>query len=120
MPIRHNSYTKMRFPLKQPISHTALMNLDHVDCGGLRNATRVGGEKGLALKAKKRRRASRATALPLLLWTRGLGRGGRLSISFTAVVFCTTLLVGCKKNADTGAASNRIRVGYIGLTCEAP
>src|SRR5881397_3777688 len=28
------------------------------------------------------------------------------------------LLVGCKK--DGGSASNKIRVGYIGLTCEAP
>ena len=28
------------------------------------------------------------------------------------------LLAGCKKSADT--ASNKIRVGYIGLTCEAP
>src|SRR5256714_1827175 len=30
------------------------------------------------------------------------------------------LLVGCRKNAATGDASNKIRVGYIGLTCEAP
>src|SRR6185436_13200677 len=28
------------------------------------------------------------------------------------------LLAGCKK--DSGGASNKIRVGYIGLTCEAP
>jgi NitT/TauT family transport system substrate-binding protein len=27
---------------------------------------------------------------------------------------------GCRKNATSGGASNRIRVGYIGLTCEAP
>ncbi len=30
------------------------------------------------------------------------------------------LLSGCRKNAVTGGASNKIRVGYIGLTCEAP
>jgi NitT/TauT family transport system substrate-binding protein len=31
------------------------------------------------------------------------------------------LLAGCKKGADSAAAnSNKIRVGYIGLTCEAP
>src|SRR5256714_7717889 len=30
------------------------------------------------------------------------------------------LLVGCRKNACSGGASNKIRVGYIGLTCEAP
>ncbi len=30
------------------------------------------------------------------------------------------LLSGCRKNAATGGASNKIRVGYIGLTCEAP
>jgi NitT/TauT family transport system substrate-binding protein len=27
---------------------------------------------------------------------------------------------GCRKNATSGGASNKIRVGYIGLTCEAP
>src|SRR5205809_3158329 len=27
---------------------------------------------------------------------------------------------GCKKGADSSGASNKIRVGYIGLTCEAP
>src|SRR6201990_1441927 len=30
------------------------------------------------------------------------------------------LLGGCRKNASSGGASNKIRVGYIGLTCEAP
>src|SRR2546430_576738 len=30
------------------------------------------------------------------------------------------LLPGCRKNATTSDASNKIRVGYIGLTCEAP
>src|SRR5213075_614912 len=30
------------------------------------------------------------------------------------------LLAGCRKDAATGGASNKIRVGYIGLTCEAP
>jgi len=30
------------------------------------------------------------------------------------------LLTGCRKNTTTVVASNKIRVGYIGLTCEAP
>ena len=30
------------------------------------------------------------------------------------------LLTGCRKNATSGGASNKVRVGYIGLTCEAP
>jgi sulfonate transport system substrate-binding protein len=30
------------------------------------------------------------------------------------------LLGGCRKNASTGGASNKIRVGYVGITCEAP
>jgi NitT/TauT family transport system substrate-binding protein len=30
------------------------------------------------------------------------------------------LLTGCRKNATTTGATNKIRVGYIGLTCEAP
>jgi NitT/TauT family transport system substrate-binding protein len=39
----------------------------------------------------------------------------------TAVALSTLVLAGCKKNAGTSAAaSNKVRVGYIGLTCEAP
>src|SRR4030088_2439776 len=30
------------------------------------------------------------------------------------------LLTGCRKKATTGGATYKIRVGYIGLTCEAP
>ena len=30
------------------------------------------------------------------------------------------LLTGCKRNSTSASASNKIRVGYIGLTCEAP
>src|SRR6478672_7966345 len=30
------------------------------------------------------------------------------------------ILAGCRKNPATGGAGNKIRVGYIGLTCEAP
>src|SRR4051794_19771787 len=30
------------------------------------------------------------------------------------------VLAGCRKDAASGGASNKIRVGYIGLTCEAP
>ena len=29
-------------------------------------------------------------------------------------------LAGCKKNSAGALASNKVRVGYIGLTCEAP
>jgi NitT/TauT family transport system substrate-binding protein len=38
----------------------------------------------------------------------------------TVAALATLLLAGCKKNATSGSASNKIRVGYIGLTCEAP
>src|SRR5438876_3548455 len=30
------------------------------------------------------------------------------------------ILAGCKRNSTSASASNKIRVGYIGLTCEAP
>ena len=37
------------------------------------------------------------------------------------VLLGASLLAGCKKNADTpSGGSARVRVGYIGLTCEAP
>jgi NitT/TauT family transport system substrate-binding protein len=36
-------------------------------------------------------------------------------LAIAALVLC-----GCRKNAATGGTSNKIRVGYIGLTCEAP
>ena len=40
---------------------------------------------------------------------------------FTAAALSALLLSGCKKNSsDADANSNKIRVGYIGLTCEAP
>src|SRR6476646_5884716 len=42
----------------------------------------------------------------------------------SAVIASLSLLAGCKKNSDTksadGSESMKIRVGYIGLTCEAP
>ena len=38
----------------------------------------------------------------------------------TAIALGALLFAGCRKNATTSAASNKIRVGYIGLTCEAP
>lgn len=37
----------------------------------------------------------------------------------TIAVLGALLLTGCRKNATSGA-SNKIRVGYIGITCEAP
>ena len=38
----------------------------------------------------------------------------------TVAALGALLLAGCRKNATSGGASNKIRVGYIGLTCEAP
>src|ERR1700731_4942807 len=38
----------------------------------------------------------------------------------TAIALSALLFAGCRKNATTSGASNKIRVGYIGLTCEAP
>src|SRR5438046_1763659 len=40
--------------------------------------------------------------------------------SIVLVATAALVLAGCRKNAATGGASNKIRVGYIGLTCEAP
>ena len=37
----------------------------------------------------------------------------------TALLIALTLS-GCSKKATTSAPSNKVRVGYIGLTCEAP
>ena len=37
------------------------------------------------------------------------------------VVVNSLLLIGCgRNNSDSAAASNKVRVGYIGITCEAP
>src|SRR5436190_19308205 len=39
----------------------------------------------------------------------------------TAIALSGLAVVGCNKNSTSqAAASNRVRVGYIGLTCEAP
>src|SRR3954463_3931293 len=41
----------------------------------------------------------------------------------SSAVLCAIAAVdfaGCRKDAASGGASNKIRVGYIGLTCEAP
>ncbi|MEY2579485.1 MAG: sulfonate transport system substrate-binding protein, partial [Verrucomicrobiota bacterium] len=43
-----------------------------------------------------------------------------LTRSIFVVTCAVLLLAGCRKNASSGGASNKIRVGYIGLTCEAP
>jgi NitT/TauT family transport system substrate-binding protein len=40
--------------------------------------------------------------------------------SFIAVMACA-ILIGCNKNSSsTAAPSNKVRVGYVGITCEAP
>ncbi|HZE57479.1 MAG TPA: ABC transporter substrate-binding protein [Chthoniobacterales bacterium] len=44
----------------------------------------------------------------------------RYSRSIVLVATAALVLAGCRKDAATGGASNKIRVGYIGLTCEAP
>src|SRR5919206_421522 len=44
----------------------------------------------------------------------------RYSKFVVLVVTAMLVLAGCRRNAATGGASNKIRVGYIGLTCEAP
>src|SRR3954468_15363599 len=36
------------------------------------------------------------------------------------LAIAAVLMCGCRKNASSGGTSNKIRVGYIGLTCEAP
>src|SRR6187455_2216758 len=35
-------------------------------------------------------------------------------------LLCASLFLSCSKGPEEGAASNKIRVGYIGITCEAP
>ena len=40
--------------------------------------------------------------------------------SIVLAAIAALFLTGCRKNAANGGASNKIRVGYIGLTCEAP
>src|SRR6266404_689808 len=38
-----------------------------------------------------------------------------------AVALTVLLMAGCRKNSASSAAhSNKVRIGYIGLTCEAP
>src|SRR3984893_13630669 len=43
-----------------------------------------------------------------------------LTKSIVIATCAVLLLIGCRKNATSSGASNRVRVGYIGLTCEAP
>src|SRR5438128_2240626 len=38
----------------------------------------------------------------------------------TLAILGALMLVGCNKHSGTTANSNKVRVGYIGLTCEAP
>lgn len=45
-----------------------------------------------------------------------MNRAGFLILSTAA----TMLLAGCNKHSSPAAFSNKVRVGYIGLTCEAP
>jgi len=40
--------------------------------------------------------------------------------SLTPLLLTALLLTGCKRDSSSSANSNKVRVGYIGLTCEAP
>src|SRR3977135_4166273 len=44
----------------------------------------------------------------------------KLTKLLTFLTFAAVFLAGCKKNAGSAVTSNKVRVGYIGLTCEAP
>ena len=37
-----------------------------------------------------------------------------------ASAVATVLLCGCNKNSNTASTGNKVRVGYVGITCEAP
>src|SRR5260221_12971450 len=39
---------------------------------------------------------------------------------FTFLILAAVSVAGCKKNSAGALASNKVRIGYIGLTCEAP
>src|SRR5215216_2122890 len=46
---------------------------------------------------------------------------GPTHFGFTVVLTAALLLVGCgKESASNSPPSNKVRIGYIGLTCEAP
>ncbi len=50
-------------------------------------------------------------------------RGRAMSAMLAAVILCASAIAGCKRESSTvtpGSEANKIRVGYIGLTCEAP
>src|SRR5256714_1766299 len=65
----------------------------------------------------KRDRVIRAGVFRHLIYVYGRMRLRR-SLILVAVVALAS--ASCRKSATTGGASNKIRVGYIGLTCEAP
>ncbi|HUR46540.1 MAG TPA: ABC transporter substrate-binding protein, partial [Candidatus Saccharimonadales bacterium] len=45
----------------------------------------------------------------------------RNSAASVLCLLCAFLIVGCNKGADKSSGpSNHVRIGYIGLTCEAP
>ena len=44
----------------------------------------------------------------------------RLGKFITLAALCAVLVAACKKSSTTVGGSNKIRVGYIGITCEAP
>src|SRR5262245_29973325 len=59
-------------------------------------------------------------------WRAGVGSGRpggpslqRLARTLALPALVAVLVTGCKKE-ETTADSNKVRVGYIGLTCEAP
>src|SRR5947208_6260581 len=42
------------------------------------------------------------------------------SRSITTLALAVLIFAGCKKDSSATGGSNKIRVGYIGITCEAP
>src|SRR5438105_6589155 len=44
----------------------------------------------------------------------------KLTKLLTFLILVAVSLASCKKNSSGAVASNKVRVGYIGLTCEAP
>ncbi|HVV00097.1 MAG TPA: ABC transporter substrate-binding protein [Verrucomicrobiae bacterium] len=52
-----------------------------------------------------------------------LGLFGRIGVSFWLAALLCAGSFGCRKNSETASSAepgNKIRVGYIGITCEAP
>src|SRR5262245_25737524 len=57
----------------------------------------------------------------MLLWRLKSKTTDTIKNPFLSALLAVLLVTGCNKGSDTaGRESNKVRVGYIGLTCEAP